>query len=168
MSGAGAGAGTVSTVSAAGRANADGISMFNVKFFVERPQFYDFDGAFVSSGELVDTGLVAFGEWSAQLWRLERGQTVETAHRIFDHVSRESGSVRERGVLLVGSHILQVTAFGGALGLPGRGTGSASFRFTMDLEPASNATPEPASLVLLGSGLVGWLGIRRRRRGQES
>ena len=46
---------------------------------------------------------------------------------------------------------------------PGTGIGTVNLEFTLDTTPPPPAVPEPSSIVLLGIGIVGCLGYRRRR-----
>ena len=59
-----------------------------------------------------------------------------------------------------GSGLLTTTAYGTAI--PSGGTGDLNGLIT------ANTVPEPASMVLLGSGLIAMIGVGRRRRKQDA
>jgi hypothetical protein len=83
---------------------------------------------------------------------------------VFAHAV-EFGEFREKGLIAPGEYRLAVEMLA-ATGnnVPGSIVRTeGEFAFTFDLTPVSAQTPEPASLVLLGSGLLGLVRIPRSR-----
>ena len=81
---------------------------------------------------------------------------------IFQTPPMSSGQVRESGRLPAGVWGLRVFQTSTLSIGPGEASEHGQFSFTFDLTDVT-PTPEPPSLLLLGSGLLGVVGIRRRR-----
>jgi hypothetical protein len=146
----GTGTATASITSGlAGRAV--GGSLLSLVFELDTPHLFDFEGAFASSGsQCCDTG-IAEGRWSVEL-------DNPFGSRKFDHgtsldLSRpaDASVITERGVLTPGRWHLHL----GAGSVASLGTARADFRFTFNLSETAPAVPEPASILLVGSGILG-------------
>jgi len=87
----------------------------------------------------------------------------------FQSPAMSSGEFQASGLLPAGRYGLRVfqTVQVTANGLGGAASQHGQYSFTFDLTPASAVTPEPASLILLGSGLLGLAGMRWRRSVEE-
>jgi hypothetical protein len=118
-------------------------------FELGRPHLFDFSGVFdATSG--VGSNADLSGPFSLV---------------IFQTPPMSSGQVRERGLLPAGVWGLRVFQMARATveeGFGGAASEHGQVSFTFDLT-APSVVPEPASVVLLGSGLLGLLGVRRRR-----
>jgi len=154
------------TFATIGSADLSASSDFAVDFRLEESQSFMFGSTFVGSGQHDTGSTISRASWTASL---SSGWTT-----VFNDVSSDSAIVRKTGVLLPGNYHLLVEA--AALRLtfpptlpPASGAEGATFDFTFDLAPvAVAATPEPATLTLVGTAALGIIGTTRRRRRSES
>jgi hypothetical protein len=129
------------------------ISEVIVGFQIDTPHLFDFSGLFTATSHV------------ESLANLQGPGSLD----VFRSPAMSSGQVRESGLLPAGSWALVVhqraNSFADAPGAVDIQQGR--FSFTFDLSDVS-PTPEPGSLVLLGSGLLGALRIYRRRSSSRS
>jgi hypothetical protein len=149
-------------------------SQFIVNFDVTSPVSF----AFNEQVSLASSGCCAsdvVGAFAHTLLRVNTGRIDGEGDPIFDtvfslnelsasHNDSSTVSPTFTGLLSPGEYFLFLD--GASLGPSAQGPGSAStnFAFTLDFAPRDAApTPEPASLLLLGTGLAAVVGFRFRR-----
>ena len=128
-------------------------STYDLEFEVTAAQQFHFGGQFVTLGN--DASHVSF--WSAVL----RGDSGS----VFDFSGSTNRIEMMDGLLTAGVYqfVIMTTSFSPAQ----RGIGDTRSAFQFNLEfadPAVNPTPEPASLLLLGTGIAGIVARRRMTR----
>jgi hypothetical protein len=94
---------------------------------------------------------------------LPRASLVGAGSVFFDIGRVEPGSTFTRtGQLSPGDYSLLVQETS-IFGFHSPFSGTGAFRFALDLTPAASPTPEPASLLLLGTAIAGMFGCRNLR-----
>lgn len=127
---------------------ADALSRFGVEFTTTQPLAFDLAALFALNGD---------GGWTHQVSFLDAvtGGLVTTIPSI-------PTNIRVKGLLQPGSYIFAVIGRANAVGLPGSPfSSSVSYTYSLDFSSPA-ATPEPATLVLIGSGLAAAMCRRRR------
>jgi len=163
-------------------ANVAATASFRAGFQVTSPVTYAFNSSLTASSSSIPDHALAFQE--ARSFAL-LGQVLgpggdedrAPAVLLFDFSTPvTSGAVNSAlnpssgGLLMPGEYFLFAIADSTAsipFPVQPAGAASANFAFTLDFTPASaspSATPEPASLLLLGTGIAGVFGCGRRRR----
>jgi hypothetical protein len=142
-------------------------SSYDISFLVTAPVFYQFDSSSTSSWSNAPGDPFQGGAEAATGFSLyaQRAQPDDPEHPtiIFGGFGPKSG------LLIPDVYFFNALASGFANTGAAGSTGNlrAAFNFTFDLRPADTApspTPEPASLLLLGSGITGICASRARRR----
>jgi hypothetical protein len=126
-----------------------------IVFEVDTPHIFDFSGMFTGTTNGPPPEIAV----STDVSLFRRGSDDSFFRSI---VGPESQSMEERRFLVPGAYEFHLQRVSSAIGSGFSFTSfaaSGEFSFTLDLTP----TPEPASFVLLGSGVMGLLGLRRRR-----
>jgi hypothetical protein len=168
MSGAGAGIAiaTVPSTNQIGLSQNLSLPQFNLAFFLDAPQAFDFDGIFTGTDSLDDPQTFASRTWTAAVFGISSGSS--TGFRKRRPLSTGTDRVREHGLLQPGQYQMLVEQIlGEEIHQPGSTIGlQGEFDFRFDLTPPL-ATPEPGSMALLGSGLLGLLGVLRDRCGRS-
>ena len=156
--GTGSASATVPSTNRTGVSAANSESTFSVGFFLDRQHAFDFSGVFTGTDSLVEAGNVSSRVWVASL------VSITADSIIFDHrrvLASGTDQLRETGLLPFGDIMLTINGnVDEQLHQPGSTHASHDeFAFRFDLAQ----TPEPTSLVLLGSGVMGLLTAKRRK-----
>ena len=145
-------------------------ALFTVVFQLASPQLFSLTGAYApiahTSGESGITTANALAQFGLGIYDPDTGVADGVIFNdVFSSHSSAAGVYGNSGLLQPGYYYVLVRGF--AIGSEGVGTALAqtAFSFQFDLSDTDMApTPEPATLALLGSGLVGLIGAHRRRR----
>jgi|SRR3954453_4124081 len=154
-----------SASSQSGLAVYDASAQIAATFEVTEPVAYDFN--LLLQASFIGQPSTGFGDTT---WDIFLGQSV-TGGQLPTFIQERGRSAAVRsfsGALAPGRYQMQVVARNNQ-GVLGAGTRSATagFDVTFDFAPlAPAATPEPASLLLLGTGVAGLFGYRRRAGSQ--
>jgi hypothetical protein len=152
---------SASSMSVRGVGTAIGNAQFNVTFDLSEAAAFLFRGAFTASPLDTNGTGVAYGLWEASL---SDGRGAP----LFGRRGLGSDVMSEKGMLPSGRYTLWALAVSAAQNGPGTLASQAGFNFTLDLKPEAAVTPEPASMVLLGSGLLAIFGVARGRKRNSS
>jgi hypothetical protein len=136
------------------------LSQFNVFFLLDSPHRFNFSAFFRGTPSLTVGQNQSNGRWRASLVAISAASTFN----VFEHANPFPAvgfdRVRERGLLQPSEYqILVEQVRNDEFHEPGSAASEGSFAFSFDLTPV----PEPASLLLLGSGL-GAIAARKLRR----
>lgn len=142
------------SVASGGSAQSD----YGVEFILSQAQQFLFSASFLTSG---------VGESRRSLWFVELFYSDDPSAAAFRFSADDSRDITSTGVLAPGRYRF---GFGGASSAFQTGLGGTSIDFDFSLalsDPAVAPTPEPASMILLGTGVLGLLARRRmqHRRG---
>jgi hypothetical protein len=142
------------TVNGGGHAQAD----YGVLFDLTAAQQFDFSAAFATIGGEAGT---------RSLWAVELTYYPgPTANPVFTVGGTDTRDLWSTGLLQPGRYGLFLQTVSDAFGTGAGGT-SAHFSFSLTLaDPQLAPTPEPGSMLLLGSGLLGLLARSRMRNRQ--
>jgi hypothetical protein len=150
------GSGTATATATAPKAAAGAVSQFSIIFDLTTTQFATFDADFTVGAD----DRLASAVWSVFYIRRSAERAIlQTSPR------HDSFSFHRKDLLQPGSYIFDVrveSSSGGFRGTSSTRSAQSAFSFTYDLSDVV-PTPEPASIVLLGSGLLGLFGFRHRR-----
>ncbi|HEY2434002.1 MAG TPA: PEP-CTERM sorting domain-containing protein [Vicinamibacterales bacterium] len=163
--------GTANTsVTWAGTADTGAGAEYNVLFVLPTSYAFDFAGQFEAGAgaDSDDRYGRTYGAWGASLIDSDSNNIFEDLDQQTNGTAQFSRS--HTGVLDPGTYALQLfSQSSGTYDGPSSGSGAAnsSFAFTFDLtsvddNPGASPTPEPASLLLLGSGAIALLRYGRR------